>query len=423
MSLAVDLGVYVIIATALVAAGGLVWASGRRRRALARVGHMSADIPVLGSVLGPMVASLSPGKRRLKLAMLVGAAMLCAVAVARPGKPGEVVSTQRGIDVVVVMDYSASMLARDVYPNRLVRMNEEVEALLDRLGTDRVGVVVFAGAAAHFPLTHDHLAARSLFRGLTVRDLPPGSDLGAGIRTARCVLRPGLVDDPGCMHVGGRGSGGEPRDGWGDGSGDARGDSKGEGAGKEAGKLADRARAMVVFTDGEDTFGQVAPEVERALLLGVEVYLVGVGTAAGELVPELDGSGKEIGWKKTEDGKSFVTTKLDVEGLGKLAAMSGGQDRLLLASTDEFVTSALVARLRELERGDLEERKIRRHQDLYHWFLFPALMLLVAEACSSARRRRVVYSIAGPRDSAPPVPRSREDSRMIASNHDRKVAS
>jgi Ca-activated chloride channel family protein len=352
-----------------------------------------------------MIASHSTGRQRVRAIMLTLAATLCAIAVARPQRPGESTWRRRGIDVVVVMDFSASMLARDVPPSRLARMNKEVEDLIDRLGSDRVGVVVFAGAAAHFPLTHDHQAARSMFRGLAVGDLPPGSDLGAALRMARCIARPGLVEDPGCSRVGGRGRGGDPLPGA------LRDDERADGARAEdesdqpdkppakppaqlPAQLPDRSRALVVFTDGEDTENRARAEVRQAALLGIQVYFVGVGTPQGELVPELDAQGRETGWKKTPDGDSFVTTRLAVDDLEAMARVAGGPEHLLIVDTadaaGESVAEALRARLDRLEQGDLDERAVDRPRDVYHWFLFPAFLLLIIEACMSARRRRVL---------------------------------
>lgn len=364
MSFASPTGVLVAAAALVLVPVIMMLAAHRRSRELARLGH--------GPALERMRVSLSPRRQTLKAALLALAIMAAVVAAARPTRPGEVLWQQRGIDLVVVMDYSASMLARDVYPDRLQRMTEEVEALLDALRSDRVGVIVFAGAAAHFPLTHDTQAARSLFRGLTVLDLPPGSDLGAGVRTARCVVRPGLGDDPGCPAR--EGGGTPPR----------------AAAAVDPEQPEERARAIVIFTDGEDTEGRARAEIERAALLGIEVFLVGVGTPAGELVPELDARGTRIGWKKTPDGSAFVTTRLDVDGLTALATVAGGADRLLFAQPSEFVTDALMTRLGRLQRGVLDERAVARQRDVYHWLLFPAFMLLVIEACMSARRRTPV---------------------------------
>jgi hypothetical protein len=147
---------------------------------------------------------------------------------------------------------------------------------------------------------------------------------------------------------------------------------------------------------------------------------VGVGTPQGELVPELDSQGQEIGWKTTVDGDSFVTTRLAVNELESLAELAGGPDHLMIIggpaadATSEPIADAIRARLDGLEQGDLDERAVGRPGDIYHWFLFPAFLLLIIEACMSARRRGVLYPVlrAGPdsgangRDETPPPRKS-----------------
>lgn len=415
MSFASWPGPYLAVLTALLVGVGFVLAARRRQKAVARAA------PEHG--LARMTASHSSGRQRARAVMLTLAATLCAIALARPQRPGESTWRRRGIDVVVVMDFSASMLARDVHPHRLARMNQDVEELMDGLGSDRVGVVVFAGAAAHFPLTHDHEAARSVFRGLRVGDLPPGSDLGAALRMARCIVRPGLAEDPGCNRVGGRGRGGDPLPGSARSDDERPGDADeddspdasdpgrpGELPDRVAARLPDRSRALIVFTDGEDTENRARAEVQHAVLLGIQVYFVGVGTPQGELVPELDSQGQETGWKKTPGGDSFVTTRLAVDQLEALALMAGGPDHLMIigapGAAAEPVAETMRARLDELQQGDLDERAVDRPRDIYHWFLFPAFLLLIIEACVSARRPGVLYpvvragAVASPRGGA-----------------------
>jgi Ca-activated chloride channel homolog len=342
-----------------------------RRHVLERVGHLPQ--------LERMTASLSWRRRALKAVLLTVALTLCVAALARPQVEGDTTWRQRGIDLVVVMDFSKSMLARDVYPSRLERMREEVESLLDEIESDRVAIVTFAGAAAHFPLTHDTEAARSLFRGLSPMDMPPGSDIGEAILVARCIARPDLTAEPGCARIGGRGRGGAPLD------------EPGEAPRPAEPEIADRARAIVVFTDGGDTEGRARAELAEAVRLGVHVYLVGVGTTTGELIPELDLDGNEIGWMKTADGQSFVTTRLEQDELLELAELAGGPAHYIQLDPERLRAAELIARLEHLEKGDLDERVIKHPREIYQFLLFPALLLLLLELCISERRRRVIY--------------------------------
>lgn len=337
----------------------------RRQRQLEGAGH----VPMLER----MMASFSRERRIIKAVLLTAGAALVVAALSRPQVPGESKWRQRGIDVVVVLDFSKSMLARDVRPSRFRRAVEEVDRLLDVLRGDRVALVAFAGAAAHFPLTADVDAVRQLYVGLTPLDMPPGSDIGHAMVMARCLARPELRNEPGCERVGGRGRGG------------AELDDGGDDALPPTDTSIDRAKAIVLFTDGEDTEGALRAEVERAVELGIAVYIVGVGTPSGELIPEYDQAGNEVGWKKREDD-SFVTTRLEEGTLVELARLAGGEDHYYRLDRRSQVAE-LVTALDKLKKGDLDDRVVRTPVEAYHWLLFPAFMLLLIEVCVSERRR------------------------------------
>jgi len=345
----------------------------RRRRAVARAG---------GIQLARMVASVSRQRRTTRAVMFALGVSLLIGALARPQTEGESTWRRRGIDVAVVVDLSSSMLARDAYPDRLTAALGAVDRVMAELEGDRVAAVAFAATALHFPLTHDHRAASLLFDGLRPGDLPQGSGLARAIERARCVVRPDLLGDPACARTGGRGGGGGAL-------GTPPGGVPLEELPTDATGI-DRARAMVVFTDGETLDRDVAAQVERAVAAGIELYFVGVGTAGGELIPEYDDDGDEIGWKKTEDG-AFVTTRLDEATLVRLAELAGGADhyvRIGEGSQGLGALDGLAEQLNRLKKGDLDERVVRIPNEAYHWLLFPAFVLLLIEACASERRHR-----------------------------------
>ena len=351
----------------------------RRRRLLDRIGY--------SPMLQRMMASLSPRRRVVKAVLLTLGLTGVVVALAHPLGPGEKRWRQRGIDIAIVMDYSKSMLAKDVYPTRLERMEQEVSDLTSRLKSDRVAPIVFAGAAAHFPLTHDHEAARALYGSITPADLPPGSDLGEALLVARCLLRPDVAEGA-CLRVGGRGRGGDPlsaEPGWGRDGGRARPDRPPPPPNPAQ---EDRARAIVLFTDGEDTEQGARAQVKEAVRLGIDVYVVGVGTLAGELVPEVDENGRVNGWKKLPDG-SFVTTRLDQARLRELAQMAGGEGHYFVLDSRTRGLEGLLSRLQRLKEGNLDERVLETAEEMYQWVLFPAFLLLLIEACLADRRRKV----------------------------------
>jgi Ca-activated chloride channel homolog len=362
MTLAASAVAWLAAAAAVVIAVAFALSESYRRRQLERAGESLQ--------LRRMTASLSMRRRVAKAVLVAVALPLVLLALARPQVEGDATWARRGIDVAVVMDYSIAMLAGDVYPSRVARMEREVEDLLERLEADRVAVVPFAGAAAHVPLTHDHQAAMQVFRGLSPRDMPPGSDLGEGLRVARCLLRPDLLDAPGCGRLGGRGGAGEAGP-----------------AVARAAQPVERGRAIVLYTDGEDTGGRARQELEHALDLGIEVYLIGVGTTAGELIPQRDSAGGQS-WMRTPDGESFVVARLDDAALRELAQLAGGEGHYIRLDPAQLGGREVLERLRRLQRGDLGDTTLARPEEVYAWFLLPALLLLLLEAGMSERRRR-----------------------------------
>lgn len=374
MSLAVPLWGLIAVFTALGLAIVIALDFTRRRRSLDRIGNLP--------MLKRMTASLSTRRRVIKAVLLVAGITLTLLAMARPQKPGQSSWKLRGIDVAVVMDFSKSMMARDIRPSRHDRMVQVSEDLVEKLEADRVATVLFSGAAVHFPLSHDHTAATLLYRGVTPLDLAPGSDMGEALRVARCVLRPEVDAEGGCARVGGRGRGGDPLT-------DTPALDESELGPSPLGRqpaVADRARAIVIFTDGEDTEGRARAEVELAASLGINIFFVGVGTTAGELIPEFDRRGRESGWKKHPDG-SFVRTKLNEDGLRELAEVAGSEARYFHLGTGRFNLDALASELKRLKKGDLDERVVRSSVPIYQVFLFPAFLLLLIEACVGERRR------------------------------------
>lgn len=328
----------------------------RRATLMARIGHAPQ--------IARMAASVSNGKRIAKAILTVTAVALIAVALAGPRVKGEPLVKERGIDVVVVIDVSKSMLARDVYPSRHERAKHVVDRLLDEIRGNRVGVVAFAGAAAHFPLTSDYEAARTLYHGLDPVDLPGGSDLGEALRVARCLVV-SATRDPECRVVRGEDEDGERR--------------------LEESDLGDRGRAIILVTDGGDTEGEARTQVDKARAVGIQLFVIGVGTKAGARIPEVDETGRVDGWKRTPDGQDYVVSKLEEEALAELA----GADSFYRDDGRRLPVEPIAKALGKLKEGDLAQRLIDDQQtDIYQFFLFPAFMLLLIEACLSDRRRQ-----------------------------------
>ncbi|HEY1585993.1 MAG TPA: VWA domain-containing protein, partial [Polyangia bacterium] len=150
----------------------------RRRRLLERIGHHQ--------MIARMTATFSPARRRWRAVLPVAGVALLVLALARPEVPGRAKLTEsRGLDLVVALDFSKSMLARDIYPTRLDRAKAELARFIDTLKGDRVGLVAFAGETMSYPLTVDYEAAKLFWRDLSPDDMPVGgTDLGRALTVA-----------------------------------------------------------------------------------------------------------------------------------------------------------------------------------------------------------------------------------------------
>ena len=358
---------FLIAAGVLVVVLAIVYALDftRRRHLYERLGHAPQ--------LQRMAHSVSQGRRRVKAVLIVLGVALTSLALARPQTEGTKIWKQRGIDVVVALDFSKSMLAQDVYPSRVEMAKIGADKLLDKFVGDRVAMVAFGGEAVHYPLTADHEAAKLLYNSLDPKNLAPGTDIGEAVRTGRCLLRYDVAD-PDCAFLRGKRSGDT-----------ALGTAT---AAAPPAQEVDHGRAIVVFTDGEDTEGHAKTEVEKALQLGIEVYFVGVGTRAGARIPDYDDQGRFTGWKLAPGSTAYISTHLDEDALKELAKAAGGEDHYLYADPRGFKVDAVVKALARLKEGNLDDRVESIPSEAYQFLLFPGFMLLVLEACLGDRRRQ-----------------------------------
>ena len=377
---------------ALVAAPALVallhfYDRWRRGQLTLRLG----DLPVVSRVM----ASASPRRRLAKDVIAALALALLLLAAARPQLEGDRKVVVHGLDVVIAVDVSKSMLVDDVGPtiamaekkrptSRLERARELAALVIEGLPGDRIGPVVFAGAASHFPLTEDHEVAVRFLGDLGPADLPAGSNLGEVLRVSRCLLRPDLYDDLGCSRIGRRGHGGDP----------LRGESLDPkpvpGAVEDSlVEKVERGKAILILTDGGEPDEDTLREVTNARELGIAVLFVGFGTEQGGLVYDVDPfSGKRTTTPKRLPDGSTVTSRREDTGMRALATAGGDPQRYLIASErGELDPSPVIASLKSVNRG-LATKRIREMRDVFEPFLFAGLLLVLLEGMIASRRRQ-----------------------------------
>ena len=311
-------------------ATALVLASVRRARATKVFGE-----PKLVTRLETFDAS---GRRALKGVLLVAALVCAFLALARPqwGRGTKLVPATN-LDVVVVLDYSKSMYARDIAPSRMARAKAEIAKLVRDLPGARFGAVAFAGEPMSFPMTSDAAAIAQFFRQLEPNDMPVG---GTAIARALERAREVLARDP---------------------------------------KSKDHVRVIVLVTDGEDLEGDPVAVAKQAADEKTRIDVVQIGGRAPEPIPDVGPDGKVQGYRKDELGKA-MTTELSAEGeaqLADIAKATGGA--IVRPEKGETGIDEIAKSLKKMMREELAERVETAFDEEYMWPLGVAILLLVAE--------------------------------------------
>lgn len=302
----------------------VVWLAFRRTVALHRV------IPSrLASTLAPGVSVALPVAQRV----LQTSALTCfAFALAQPqcGEKAEIVK-RRGIDVVVALDASKSMLAKDVTPSRLERARLELSTLLDELKGDRIAIVAFAGDAfIQCPLTSDYGAARIFLRAIDPNQMPQGgTNIGAALLLARQVF-----------------------------------DNADRGS---------KDKVVVLLSDGEDVSGAVNEGVTALREIDARVLAVGIGSEQGEPIPVLSEGGEVVGYKKDENGVT-VLSRLDRTGLTKIASDTQGE---FFFQPRGVAIVDVVKVIDSLKKAELESRLTVKYGEVFQPFVAIGLFFLM----------------------------------------------
>ncbi len=330
--------------------GALWWNAARRRRATEMFGKPTT--------IEPLIRGQARWWRGVRaVLMLVGVALVI-IAFAGPQYGSRTrVLRKRGIDVVIALDFSKSMLAQDVHPSRISRAKAELERLLTDLDGDRVGLVAFAGDAMSFPMTVDYSAIRLFLRDLGPMDMPVG---GTAIGKA-------LIASKRLIERSNERQGEEP-------------------------ELAPRSRVVILLTDGEDHEGDPIAAAEELNAAGIKVYAVGIGSGSGEPIPSYTADGTLTGHMKDSAGR-LVMTSLSPENeqtLKEIASITGGE--YVRAEEGTVGVTEIRAELSELQASEQKARRVTVHENRFALALLPAFLLIVLEGLLPeawiVRRRR-----------------------------------
>jgi len=290
-------------------------------------------------LLPQLTVNVSRRRELVHRILLVGAVACAFLALTRPqwGFEWEE-AKQRGLDVVVAIDTSRSMLARDVQPDRLTRAKLAALDLLKLTRSDRLGLVAFAGTAfLQCPLTLDDEAFRQSVEALDVGIIPQGGTaLTGAIETALTAF-------------------------------------KTEG---------DNFKTLVLITDGEDHDSGALETAERAAKAGMKIFTIGVGTPTGEVLQQTDERGATVNIKDAEG--NVVKSRLNEPLLQQIASVSGGFYLPLRAAN--VIETLYEKGLAPLPKSDLASKRVQQFHERYSWPLALAIALLIAELFLAQRR-------------------------------------
>lgn len=323
------------------------WACRERQRLMAQF--------IQARLLPGLISGVSPARQKVRLGLIVAAFVLLILALARPqwGAAWEQVQ-QKGLDIVVAIDTSKSMLAEDIAPNRLARAKLAALDLMRLARADRLGLVAFAGGAfLQCPLTIDNNAFRQSVETLDVNIIPQGGTaIAEAINTALTAFKEG-----------------------------------------------DNFKVLVLFTDGEDNDENALAAAQTAAKEGMKIFTIGIGTADGELLRIKDAKGRTDYIR--DDQGNVVKSRLNEALLQQIAgAADGAYYRLAGAKTIEDLYERFLA---PLPKSEGQEKLIKRLHDRYHWPLAAAIVLLTIEFLLPERRRTRAKA-AGRQPAASPAP-------------------
>ena len=307
----------------------LFWAAARSRRLrLARFG--------CEATIRELMPEVSSGRKVLKFTIFCSAFALLALAAARPQFGSKLREEKsQGVEMMLVVDVSNSMLAEDFEPSRLERTKYAINKLFDGLKQDRVGLVVFAGEPkVQLPITSDHRMAKAFARRIDPSLVPvQGTAVGKALEQALLAFSD-QSEEP-------------------------------------------RSRAIILITDGENHEDDALAVARRAADMGIRIYTIGIGTPEGAPI--------RIGGEFVQDEKGdMVVSKLNEKMLSEIADLTGGA--YVRSSKQSIGLDEIVKSINDMEQTEQSTVRFEEYNEQYQYLLAAALVLLLVEFLLLDRR-------------------------------------
>ena len=313
----------------------IIWLNIRwRKRALAAFGEKK--------VLSKLMLSYSKNRQILKniLTVLIFISLIIGLSNPQIGIKMEEVKRE-GVDLMIAIDLSNSMLVEDIKPNRIERAKQAISRLIDKLEGDRIGLVVFAGEAyVQLPITTDYSAAKLFLSSLNTNIVPTqGTSIGSAINTCRKSFD---MDNS-------------------------------------------QNKAIIIITDGETHDEEAIDAAKKAKEEGVFVHTLGMGLTQGGAIPIYNKYGNNIGFRKNKDGETIVS-QLNESLLRQIA--QAGNGTYIRANNSQAGLSTLFNEINKMEKKEIGTMIFTQYKDRFQFFIVFALVLLFLDFFLLDRRNR-----------------------------------
>lgn len=309
----------------------------RKRRTRKRLGE--------ARLISSLMPELSDSRSVVKIILLLTAVLAGIIMLSRPqfGSKIEDVKKQ-GVEVIIALDVSNSMLSEDIQPDRLTRAKQAISRLVDNLDNDKIGLIVFAGDAyTQIPVTTDYVSAKMFLSTISPEMVPKqGTAIGAAINLG------------------------------------VRSFSPGEG----------KSKAMIIITDGENHEDDPVGPAEEAAKAGIVIHTIGIGSTEGVPVPVIVNGKTE--YLKDVNGNTVIS-KLNEDILKKIAMSGNGN--YVRASNTNIGLDQIFSDIRSMKKQELESTQYTEYNDQFQIFAAIALFLLIVEFIVMDRRNRRLANI------------------------------
>jgi Ca-activated chloride channel family protein len=313
---------------------GLFWfATVLQKRALHRFGNMET--------LMLLMPGVSFKRGWLKAIILSVVLLLLIFGLAGPQFGSKLTEVKRkGIELIIALDVSNSMMAEDIQPNRLERAKQAISRLVDKLSDDRLGLIVFAGDAyVQLPITNDYISAKMFLASINPGIVPKqGTAIGSAIKLAASSFSP----------------------------------------------QSQTSKVIVVISDGENHEDDPVEAAKKATEQGIYVYAIGIGSPQGAPIPTTTSDSQPAFWKDKEG--NVVVSKLDEETLSKVAVAGNG--KYIRATNTQLGLLPLFDEINKMQKSEMKEKVYSEYNEQFQYLFAFALLMLLFEFIILERKNK-----------------------------------